>query len=180
MCRVAIQNLTMSLYQTFISSPLLERSIPCFVVSPYLCRCFLAGHAYVNKDIKDMWTSYQGRNTRRVKFRPVSIMSTLRAQWGLKPDGGVSFTKTGSRIPQVLCFCIFLFNMLKKLKLMWVLPLIYINYIAYFIRAALKVLPPMILCLAVISAADVAVETAPIFHYVLLPCDRWQQRGALT
>jgi len=53
-------------------------------------------------------------------------------------------------------------------------------------RAALKAMPPILLCQPTTSEADVggmAVEdepSHPISHYTLLLCDRWQQRGVLT
>lgn len=56
---------------------------------------------------------------------------------------------------------------------MWVLPLTYINYVVYFIWAALKIMPPMILCLSIISEADVgdvAVETEPSGQYSIAFC----------
>ena len=44
---------------------------------------------------------------------------------------------------------------------------------------------PILLYWAPLPEADVggmAVEVvfSPVFHYILLPCDRWQQRGSLT
>ena len=47
-----------------------------------------------------------------------------------------------------------------------------------------KLMPPILLCWPTTSEVDVAgiaVEVEPTHQYsVLLPCDRWQQRGALT
>ena len=52
-------------------------------------------------------------------------------------------------------------------------------------RAALKVIPPILLCWPTTSEADVggmAIEVEPShqYCYILLPCDRWQQKGSLT
>ena len=51
-------------------------------------------------------------------------------------------------------------------------------------RAALKVMPPLLLCWPTVSEMDVGGGTRgwtfpPVFHYMLLPCDRWQQSGGL-
>ena len=51
--------------------------------------------------------------------------------------------------------------------------------------AALKVMPPILLCWPTMSEVDVdgieAVWTfLPIFCCILLLCDRWQQKGSLT
>ena len=53
-------------------------------------------------------------------------------------------------------------------------------------RAALKAMPPILLCWPMTSEADgggmaeAAVTYLTISHYVLLPWDRWQQRGKMT
>ena len=51
-------------------------------------------------------------------------------------------------------------------------------------RAALKVMPPILLCCSAMSVADVAgmaVGVKPSHLYsILLSCGRWQQRGSLT
>lgn len=46
--------------------------------------------------------------------------------------------------------------------------------------AALKVMPPVILCLPITSGVDVGgmVVTLPIFHYIFFLCDRWLQRDS--
>ena len=49
----------------------------------------------------------------------------------------------------------------------------------------MRAAPPASLCWPTTSEVDVgmAVEIGtfpPIFHYVILPCNRWQQRGSLT
>jgi len=47
----------------------------------------------------------------------------------------------------------------------------------------LKIMHPILLCCLMMWEADaggMAVEVKPIFHYVLLLCVRWQQRGSLT
>ncbi len=52
-------------------------------------------------------------------------------------------------------------------------------------RAAPNMMPPILLCWPTMTEVDldgmaVEVEPSPIFHYILLPYDRWQQRGSLT
>jgi len=52
-------------------------------------------------------------------------------------------------------------------------------------RAALKIGPSILLWWPITSEADVggmAVEAEPSsqFHYILLPCERWQQGSNLT
>ena len=52
-------------------------------------------------------------------------------------------------------------------------------------RAAPKVMPPILLCWSMTSKANVGVsavevETLSIFWYILLLHDRWQQRGSQT
>ena len=58
------------------------------------------------------------------------------------------------------------------------------EYTHTHLRAALKVMTPILLCQPMTSEVDVggmAVEVEPSRQYsVLLPCDRWQQRGTLT
>ena len=68
----------------------------------------------------------------------------------------------------------------------------FLNYSLFYsvclqqVRAALKVTPPILLRCPTISEAatgDMAVEVelfSPVSHYILLPCDRWQQRASLT
>ena len=53
-------------------------------------------------------------------------------------------------------------------------------------RAALKVMSPVLLCQNHHTRCRCRWDGnrgwtfPPIFHYMLLPCDRWQQRGSLT
>ena len=60
---------------------------------------------------------------------------------------------------------------------------LYINDPTYFVRAALKLIPPVLLCLPTTSEADtggLVVEVEPSHQYPItfcLSCDRWQQRG---
>mgnify|MGYP001853334281 CR=1 FL=1 len=49
--------------------------------------------------------------------------------------------------------------------------------------AALKVVPPVLLCWPTTSEVDgggMAVEAESSCHYVLFLCDKWQHRGGLT
>ena len=60
-----------------------------------------------------------------------------------------------------------------------------INCIIYFIEAALKAMPAILWCQPTMCEADVGgmsawVEPSCQLSYILLPCDRWQQRGSLT
>jgi len=53
------------------------------------------------------------------------------------------------------------------------------------IRAVPKVMPPILLCWLMMSEADVGGMSVdwtfpPIFHYILLPCNRWHERDSLT
>jgi len=49
------------------------------------------------------------------------------------------------------------------------------------VRAASKVISPILLYWPVTSELDDGdVAFSPIFHYILLQCDRWQQRDSLT
>ena len=51
-------------------------------------------------------------------------------------------------------------------------------------RDAPKVMPPILLCWSLTSEAAVGmtveVESSQTFCYILLPCDKWQQKGTLT
>mgnify|MGYP001861495765 CR=1 FL=1 len=53
----------------------------------------------------------------------------------------------------------------------------YIYMCLLYTRAALKAMPPILLCWPMTSEADdggMAAEIElPIIHYILLPCDRW-------
>jgi len=54
------------------------------------------------------------------------------------------------------------------------------------IRATPKVIPPILLCwppTLEVDVGDMAVDVStfpPVFHYILLPCERWQQRCSQT
>ena len=50
-------------------------------------------------------------------------------------------------------------------------------------RVVMTVMPPILLCWSTTSEADDGSRGwifPTIFHYMLLPCDRWQQMGSLT
>ena len=85
-------------------------------------------------------------------------LSSLRiATIDTEPDCSVSFTKTGSNISLVLCFCCFLFFnvLIKILKIKMFCYLFINNNIVYFVRTALKLLPSVLFCGPMMTEADV-------------------------
>ena len=69
MYRVAIKNLTVSLYQTFISTLLAERNTCHFITTSYSYHHFLAARALMNN-------CFEGWSTRTVTFHQKSLTNT--------------------------------------------------------------------------------------------------------
>ena len=72
-----------------------------------------------------------------------------------------------------MSFVPFSFFSIKILKNKIILLLIYINYLIYFMRSALKVMPPILLYWPMISqtnVGDTAVEIEPSHRYPITFC----------
>ena len=104
MCRVAIKNLIMSLYQTFVRPLLPERNIPHFTTMPYV----IAFWQYVH-----LWTTILKGEAQKEKTKASdehTEISLRIANTAIEPDNHVSFAKTKPCIPLVLWFCCICFN----------------------------------------------------------------------
>ena len=100
------------------------------------------------------------------------LESLLRiAATAIESDWCISFTKTSSNIPLFFWLCCFLslfFNVLIRILKNKMFCYLDINYIIYFMRASLKVMPPILWCWPTTSEADgggMAVEAEPSHQY---------------
>lgn len=75
---IQLKKLVTSLYQTLVTTLLLERNIPHFAISPNAWRHVLVVRTILNK-------YFQGRSTRRIKFHQWSLTRTLRTHWEVQP-----------------------------------------------------------------------------------------------
>jgi len=110
MYRVAIRNLTVSLYQTFISPVLPERKYPSAHSHVLPVSLLLGSVCICEQQCSRM--KYRKSNVSSKVFTDEPLENSLRmAATAIKPDYCLSFTNTGSYIPLVLCFYCSLFCM---------------------------------------------------------------------
>ena len=157
-----------SLYQTFVSPLLPESNIPHLPIAPYWCHCFW--------QYARLWTTVFKHRKSKIssKISDEPLESSIAAA-AIELAWCTSFTKTRSCVPLDLCCCC----LLVKIR--------FVTYMheLYFMGAALKVVLPVLWSWPVTSEADVggmAAEVEPSHQHpvIVLPCDRWQQRGTLT
>jgi len=89
------------------------------------------------------------------------------------------FQKNKIRYPIIFIVLLlsFVYVLIKSIKKNEFCCFKYIKYSLCWMRAAPKVMPPIFWC-RWDGSRDWTFP--PIFHYLLLSCDRWQQRGSLT